>query len=80
MDQVLGRMIASLSRCVGPLLPGIVDMAWEAAKLLRERGDSRPVFVVYLVIGIAMPVLPSRCGRPSSQRAARSSASARKVG
>lgn len=34
---------------VGPLLPGIVDMAWEAARQLRERGDARPVFVVPLV-------------------------------
>ncbi len=34
---------------VGPLLPGVVDMAWEAARLLRERGDSRPVFVVPLL-------------------------------
>jgi hypothetical protein len=34
---------------VGPLLPGIVDMAWEAARALRERGDTRPVFVVPLV-------------------------------
>jgi len=34
---------------VGPLLPGIVDMAWEAARALRERGDARPVYVVPLV-------------------------------
>lgn len=34
---------------VGPLLPGIVDMAWETARQSRERGDSRPVFVVPLV-------------------------------
>ena len=34
---------------VGPLLPGIVDMAWEAAGEVREQGASRPVFVVPLV-------------------------------
>jgi len=34
---------------VGPLLPGIVDMAWEAARALRERGEARPVYVVPLV-------------------------------
>lgn len=31
---------------VSTLLPGIVDMAWEAATALRERGDSRPVWLV----------------------------------
>lgn len=34
---------------VGPLLPGIVDMAWDAARQLRETGDARPVYVVPLV-------------------------------
>lgn len=34
---------------VGPLLPGIVDMAWEAARELRERSAPRPVFVVPVV-------------------------------
>lgn len=34
---------------VGPLLPGIVDMAWDAARALRERGEARPVYVVPLV-------------------------------
>ncbi|MBI5170722.1 MAG: hypothetical protein HZA61_14630 [Candidatus Eisenbacteria bacterium] len=32
-----------------PLLPGIVDMAWEAAEQVRAAGESRPVFVVPLV-------------------------------
>jgi hypothetical protein len=31
---------------VSTLLPGIVDMAWEAATALRVRGDSRPVWLV----------------------------------
>ena len=34
---------------VAPLLPGIVDMAWDAAQSLRERGESRPVRLVPLV-------------------------------
>jgi len=34
---------------VGPLLPGIVDMAWDAARQLRELGEARPVYVVPLV-------------------------------
>ena len=34
---------------VGPLLPGIVDMAWDAARQLRESGGARPVYVVPLV-------------------------------
>ncbi len=34
---------------IGPLLPGIADMAWEAAARLAERGDPRPVYVVPLV-------------------------------
>jgi hypothetical protein len=34
---------------VGPLLPGIVDMAWTAAEQLRDRGEARPVFVVPIV-------------------------------
>jgi hypothetical protein len=34
---------------VGPLLPGIVDMAWAAATQLREANDRRPVFVVPLL-------------------------------
>lgn len=34
---------------IGPLLPGIVDMAWEAARALRDRRDTRPVYVVPLV-------------------------------
>jgi hypothetical protein len=34
---------------VGPLLPGIVDMAWDAARQLRSRRVSRPVFVVPIV-------------------------------
>jgi hypothetical protein len=34
---------------VGPLLPGIVDMAWDAACTLRDAGDARPVYVVPLV-------------------------------
>lgn len=44
---------------VGPLLPGIVDMAWEAAKLLRERGDTRPVFVVPLAWRLRFVADPS---------------------
>ena len=31
---------------VSGLLPGIVEMAWETAKSLRERGDARPVWLV----------------------------------
>jgi hypothetical protein len=34
---------------VAPLLPGIVDMAWDAARALREAGDARPVYMVPLV-------------------------------
>ncbi len=34
---------------VGPLLPGIVDMAWTAAEQVRERGGARRVFVVPLL-------------------------------
>lgn len=34
---------------VGPLLPGIVDMAFDAAKALAATGDPREVFVVPLV-------------------------------
>jgi hypothetical protein len=33
---------------VSPLLPGIVDMAWETAGELAAAGDTRPVFVVPL--------------------------------
>lgn len=34
---------------IGPLVSGIVDMAWEAAERARARGDARPVFVVPIV-------------------------------
>jgi len=34
---------------VGPLLPGIVDMAWDAAARVREQGDVRRVFTVPIV-------------------------------
>jgi hypothetical protein len=34
---------------VGPLLPGIVDLAWEAAAQVRAQGLVRPVFVVPIV-------------------------------
>lgn len=37
------------SERTSPLLPGIVDMAWEAAEQIRAAGESRPVFVVPLV-------------------------------
>ena len=33
---------------VGPLLPGIVDMAWETATRLRARGEARAVWLVPL--------------------------------
>lgn len=45
---------------VGPLLPGIVDMAWEAARLLHERRDPRPVYVVPLVWRLRFLADPSR--------------------
>jgi hypothetical protein len=31
---------------VGPLLPGLVDMAWDAAALVRTSGRARPVWLV----------------------------------
>ena len=31
---------------IGPLLPGLVDMAWDAAAQLRARGEQRPVWLV----------------------------------
>jgi hypothetical protein len=31
---------------VGPLLPGLVDMAWDAAVLVRASGKARPVWLV----------------------------------
>ena len=31
---------------IGPLLPGLVDMAWEAAAQLRARGEQRTVWLV----------------------------------
>ena len=31
---------------VGPLLPGLVDMAWEAATRVRASGEQRPVWLV----------------------------------
>ncbi len=34
---------------VSTLLPGLADMAWEAADALAVRGDARPVFMVPLV-------------------------------
>ena len=34
---------------VGPLLPGLVDMAWDAAERLRETGEERPVWLVPVV-------------------------------
>lgn len=34
---------------VGPLLPGVVDLAWEAATQARARGLGRPVYVVPIV-------------------------------
>ncbi len=37
------------SERTSPLLPGIVDMAWEAAEQVRAAGERRPVFVVPLV-------------------------------
>jgi hypothetical protein len=53
---------------VGPLLPGIVDMAWEAARTLREAGDPRPVFAVPVIwklhfAGDAGPGLVREIGR-----------------
>jgi hypothetical protein len=45
---------------VGPLLPGIVDMAWEAAQALRERADTRPVLVVPIVWRLRFLADPSR--------------------
>jgi hypothetical protein len=37
------------SERVSPLLPGIVEMAWDTAQQLRAAGESRPVFVVPLI-------------------------------
>lgn len=37
------------SERTSPLLPGIVDMAWEAAEQVRAAGETRPVYVVPLV-------------------------------
>lgn len=37
------------SERVSPILPGIVEMAWDTAEQLRAAGESRPVFVVPLV-------------------------------
>ena len=31
---------------ISPLLPGIVDMAWDAAAQLRAQGDARPIWLV----------------------------------
>lgn len=45
---------------VGPLLPGIVDMAWESARQLRERSDPRPVYIVPLVWRLRFLADPTR--------------------
>lgn len=45
---------------VGPLLPGIVDMAWEAARTLRGRGEPRPVYLVPLVWRLRFVADPAR--------------------
>ncbi|MBP8136683.1 MAG: hypothetical protein KAY61_00650 [Candidatus Eisenbacteria bacterium] len=37
------------SERTSPLLPGIVDMAWDAAEQVRAAAESRPVYVVPLV-------------------------------
>jgi hypothetical protein len=45
---------------VGALLPGIVDMAWDAARALREAHDTRPAYVVPIAWRLRFTADPAR--------------------